>query len=218
MDNNEPIIFIVDDDGLVRTSLKRLIRLEGWRVETFGSAKEFLEGVKLDEPENLVPACLVLDVRLPDLNGLDFQTELAKAGIQIPIIFITGHGDIPMSVRAMKAGAVGFLTKPFSERDLLSSIREAIEQDFIASQKRADVFDLRRRYESLTPREREVFAYVVTGKLNKQIAFDLNVTEKTIKVHRALVMRKMQAESFADLIRMAEKLQLPMPNPLQNNR
>lgn len=212
MDNSEPIIFIVDDDGLVRTSLKRLIRLEGWRVETFGSAREFLQNVKLDDPTHFVPACLVLDVKLPDLNGLDFQSELAKAGIHIPIIFITGHGDIPMSVRAMKAGAVGFLTKPFSERDLLNSIREAIEQDCIALQKRVDVLELRRRYESLTPREREVFAYVVTGKLNKQIAFDLNVTEKTIKVHRALVMRKMKAESFADLIRMAEKLQLPVPN------
>ena len=218
MDNNEPIIFIVDDDGLVRTSLKRLIRLEGWRVETFGSAKEFLEGAKLNDPENFVPACLVLDVRLPDLNGLDFQSELTKAGIQIPIIFITGHGDIPMSVRAMKAGAVGFLTKPFSENDLLNSIREAIEQDTIGIQKRIDLFNLRRRYESLTPREREVFAYVVTGKLNKQIAFDLFVTEKTIKVHRSLVMRKMQAESFADLVRMAEKLQLPLPNSTQNSR
>lgn len=218
MDNNSPIIFIVDDDGLVRTSLKRLIRLEGWRVETFGSAKEFLQGAKLNEPENFAPACLVLDVRLPDLNGLDFQSELTKAGIQIPIIFITGHGDIPMSVRAMKAGAVGFLTKPFSENDLLNSIREAIEQDTIGIQKRIDLFNLRRRYESLTPREREVFAYVVTGKLNKQIAFDLFVTEKTIKVHRSLVMRKMQAESFADLVRMAEKLQLPLPNSTQNSR
>ena len=218
MDNNSPIIFIVDDDGLVRTSLKRLIRLEGWRVETFGSAKEFLQGAKLNEPENFAPACLVLDVRLPDLNGLDFQSELTKAGIQIPIIFITGHGDIPMSVRAMKAGAVGFLTKPFSENDLLNSIREAIELDTIGIQKRIDLFNLRRRYESLTPREREVFAYVVTGKLNKQIAFDLFVTEKTIKVHRSLVMRKMQAESFADLVRMAEKLQLPLPNSTQNSR
>lgn len=218
MDNNEPIIFIVDDDGLVRTSLKRLIRLEGWRVETFGSAKEFLEGAKLNDPENFVPACLVLDVRLPDLNGLDFQSELTKAGIQIPIIFITGHGDIPMSVRAMKAGAVGFLTKPFSESDLLNSIREAIELDTIGIQKRIDLLNLHRRYESLTPREREVFAHVVSGKLNKQIAFDLFVTEKTIKVHRSLVMRKMNAQSFADLVRMAEKLQLPLPNSTQNSR
>lgn len=206
-----PTVFVVDDDNFVRASLKRLIGLQGMGVETFASATEFLRGTQLREAANSAPTCLVLDVRLPDLNGLDFQAELARAGIQIPIIFITGHGDIPMSVRAMKAGAIGFLTKPFSERDLLNSIREAIETDRIARQKRADFFGLYRRYESLTPREREVFAHVVTGKLNKQIAFDLNITEKTIKVHRALVMQKMKADSLADLVRMAEKLQLSLP-------
>lgn len=206
MVDGEPTVFVVDDDNLVRASLKRLIRLAELRVEAFGSAREFLQGAQFDGP-----ACLVLDVRLPDLNGLDFQGELAKAGIHIPIIFITGHGDIPMSVRAMKAGAAGFLTKPFSERDLLTSIQEAIEQDRAARQVRADIASLHRRYQLLTPREREVFAYVVTGRLNKQIAFDLSVTEKTIKVHRALVMQKMQAESLADLVRMAEKLQLQLP-------
>ncbi|HQR32758.1 MAG TPA: response regulator [Blastocatellia bacterium] len=216
MTDNEPIVFVVDDDSLVRASLKRLIGLEGWRVETFASAREFLQEARLVESQNLTPACLVLDVRLPDLNGLDFQGELAKAGIQIPIVFITGHGDIPMSVRAMKAGAVGFLTKPFSENDLLKSIEEALEQDRLACQKRVEMQSLHRRYELLTPREREVFAYVVTGKLNKQIAYDLHVTEKTIKVHRALVMQKMQAESLADLVRMAEKLHLSIPNPTHN--
>ncbi|MFN0110604.1 MAG: response regulator transcription factor [Blastocatellia bacterium] len=218
MTQANPTVFVVDDDNFVRASLKRLIRLEGMGVEAFASATEFLQDARLRESANsapacLAPACLVLDVRLPDLNGLDFQTELARTGIQIPIIFITGHGDIPMSVRAMKAGAIGFLTKPFSEHDLLSSIREAIETDRVARQKRADMFGLYRRYESLTPREREVFGHVVTGKLNKQIAFDLNITEKTIKVHRALVMQKMKADSLADLVRMAEKLQLTLPIP-----
>lgn len=217
MADEKPIVFVIDDDSLVRASLKRLIGLEGWRVETFASAREFLQGARLDESAYLTPACLVLDVRLPDLNGLDFQGELAKAGIQIPIIFITGHGDIPMSVRAMKAGAVGFLTKPFSDSDLLKSIEEAIERDRLACQKRAEMLSLNRRYELLTPREREVFAYVVTGKLNKQIAYDLHVTEKTIKVHRALVMQKMQAESLADLVRMAEKLQLSVPEPTHDS-
>ncbi|MBS1790403.1 MAG: response regulator transcription factor [Acidobacteria bacterium] len=213
----EPIVFIVDDDSLVRTSLKRLVSLEGWRVEAFASAKEFLQGKALDGTADLTPACLILDVQLPDLNGLDFQGELVKAGIRIPIIFITGHGDIPMSVRAMKAGAVGFLTKPFSNGELISSIQEAIEQDRLTIQKRTERLVLERRYELLTPREKEVFAHVVTGKLNKQIAFDLNVTEKTIKVHRALVMQKMQAESLADLVRMAEKLQLAIPDSSQNS-
>lgn len=217
MPDSQPIVFVVDDDSLVRASLKRLIRLEGFRVEAFGSAREFLQRAQLNEPANADPSCLVLDVRLPDLNGLDFQGELVKAGIHFPIIFITGHGDIPMSVRAMKAGAVGFLTKPFSDRDLLNSIEEAIEQDRAACQIRADLASLNRRYELLTPREREVFAHVVSGKLNKQVAFDLSVTEKTIKVHRALVMQKMQAESLADLVRMAEKLHLRLPfYPVRN--
>ncbi|MGH9798958.1 MAG: response regulator transcription factor, partial [Blastocatellia bacterium] len=199
-------------DNLVRVSLQRLIKLEGLNVATFNSAREFLQS---DLPDH--PACLVLDVRLPDLNGLDLQHELAKAGIRIPIVFITGHGDIPMSVRAMKAGAVGFLTKPFRDRELLDSIREAIEKDRAARKVRADLSTLNQRYQSLTVREREVFAYVVTGMLNKQIAFDLNVTEKTIKVHRSLVMQKMQAESLADLVRMAEKLKLPTPGSSLNN-
>lgn len=217
MTDTEPIVFIVDDDNMVRTSLTRLVRLAGWRVGAFASAKEFLQGAALDRSADLTPACLILDVQLPDLNGLDFQAELVNAGIRIPIIFITGHGDIPMSVRAMKAGAVGFLTKPFSDGELLNSIREAIELDRLTIQKRAEMLVLERRYELLTPREKEVFAYVVTGRLNKQIAFDLNVTEKTIKVHRALVMQKMQAESLADLVRMAEKLQLAVPDSAQSS-
>lgn len=217
MADTEPIVFIVDDDNMVRISLTRLVRLAGWRVGAFPSAKEFLQGAVLDRSADLTPACLILDVQLPDLNGLDFQAELVNSGIRIPIIFITGHGDIPMSVRAMKAGAVGFLTKPFSDGDLLNSIREAIELDRLTIQKRAEMLVLERRYELLTPREKEVFAYVVTGRLNKQIAFDLNVTEKTIKVHRALVMQKMQAESLADLVRMAAKLQLAVPDSAQNS-
>lgn len=206
-----PMVFVVDDDHMVRVSLQRLIRSEGFSVATFDSAKEFLQNALPN-----CPACLVLDVKLPDLNGLDLQHELAAADINIPIVFITGHGDIPMSVKAMKAGAVGFLTKPFSEQDLLNSINEAIEKDRAARIARSDLERLRHSYESLTPREREVFAYVVTGMLNKQIAFELNVTEKTIKAHRGLVMHKMHANSLADLVRIAEKLKIQTP-PINPN-
>lgn len=212
MPEANPMVFVVDDDNMVRMSLQRLIRSEGFSVTTFDSAREFLHYTLPD-----CPACLVLDVRLPDLNGLDLQHELATAEIHIPIVFITGHGDIPMSVKAMKAGAVGFLTKPFSEQDLLGAINEAIEKDRSARIARSELNRLRQNYESLTPRERQVFAFVVTGMLNKQIAFELNVTEKTIKAHRALVMQKMHANSLADLVRIAEKLKIQQPTTTLNN-
>jgi len=197
----EPIVFVVDDDRSVRTSTERLVRSAGFVVRTFGSAKEFLDGARLDGP-----ACLVLDVRLPGQSGLDLQRELRSLGIDIPIVFITGHGDIPMSVRAMKAGAVEFLTKPYRKHDLLEAIRAAIERDRLARSERLAVDALRERYEQLTGREREVMALVVAGLLNKQIAGKLDTTERTIKFHRAHLMQKMRAESVADLVRMAAQL------------
>jgi FixJ family two-component response regulator len=201
MTEPEAIVFIVDDDPSVRTSTERLVRSFGLRVQTFASAQEFLDSQRPD-----CPACLVLDVRLPGLSGLDLQTELARAGVQIPIIFITGHGDIPMSVQAMKAGAVEFLTKPFSRRALLNAIGTAIERDRAAHRARREAADLRERYAQLTPREREVMALVVAGILNKQIAGELATTERTIKFHRAHIMEKMQADSLAELVRMANRL------------
>lgn len=212
MPEANPMVFVVDDDNMVRMSLQRLICSEGFSVTTFDSAQDFLQHTLPD-----CPACLVLDVRLPDLNGLDLQHELAAAKIHIPIVFITGHGDIPMSVKAMKAGAVGFLTKPFSEQDLMNAINEAIEKDRTARIAQTELNRLRQNYESLTPREREVFAFVVTGMLNKQVAFELKVTEKTIKAHRALVMQKMHANSLADLVRIAEKLKIQQPTTTLNN-
>jgi FixJ family two-component response regulator len=185
----------------VRTSTERLVRSVGFRVQTFASAKEFLDSTRPDGP-----ACLVLDVRLPGLSGLDLQRELARSGVQIPIIFMTGHGDIPMTVRAMKAGAVEFLTKPFRQRELLDAIGAAIARDRAAHRARLEALDLRRRYEQLTPREREVMALVVAGRLNKQIAGELATAERTIKFHRAHIMQKMEAESLAELVRMAEQL------------
>jgi len=201
MTEAEAIVFIVDDDLSVRRSTDRLIRSAGLKVQTFTSAREFLASPR---PEG--PACLVLDVRMPGLSGMDLQRELTQSGIHIPIIFITGHGDIPMSVRAMKAGAVEFLTKPFRSRSLLDAVRAAIERDRSAHKARSETGELRKRYDQLTPREREVMALVVAGQLNKQAASELSTTERTIKFHRAHIMEKMGAESLADLVRMAERL------------
>jgi len=206
MSEPESIVFVVDDDPSVRSAIKRLIVCVGLQVELFESAQEFLAS-KLPN----VPSCLVLDVRLPGISGLALQRHLAEANVQIPIIFITAHGDVPMTVRALKAGAVEFLTKPFHDQDLLDAIQLALERDRIRHQQEAEIAVLRERFESLTPREREVLPWVVSGLLSKQIADAIGRSEASVKVHRSQLMRKMAADSVAELVRMAEKMEIPIP-------
>jgi FixJ family two-component response regulator len=201
MTERPPTVFILDDDASIRDPLKTLLRSVGLSVEFFGSPLEFLHGMRLE-----TPSCLVLDVRLPGKSGLDLQRELAEKNISIPIIFLTAHGDIPMTVRAMKAGAVAFLTKPFRDQDLLDAVQEALERDRSRRERQAEIAFLRERLESLTPRERQVLPLVVSGLLNKQMAAEIGTTEATIKVHRSQLMRKMGAESLPHLVRMADKI------------
>jgi FixJ family two-component response regulator len=202
--NADAIVFVVDDDPSIREAIESLVKLAGLRVATFGSAQEFLRNERPD-----LPGCVVLDVELPGLSGLDLQRELAAHGIKLPIIFITGYGDIPMSVRAMKAGATEFLTKPFRDQDLLDAIQQALERDRGARQRSNETAELRKRFDALTSREKEVMSLVVAGWLNKQIGFELKISEITVKIHRGRVMNKMGAQSLAELVRMTEKLEIP---------
>lgn len=198
-----PVVFVVDDDVSVRESLELLVRSEGWQPELCSSAEEFLS-----RPRPSVPSCMVLDVGLPDLNGLDLQKRISTDRVDMPVIFITGHGDVPMSVRAMKAGAIEFLTKPFNDDVLLNAIRQAIDRSRIALGHEAEMQVLRDRYASLTPREREVMVFVVSGLLNKQVGWELGISEITVKAHRGSMMQKMKADSLPDLVRMAARLRL----------
>jgi FixJ family two-component response regulator len=204
----QSIVFVVDDDVSLREAIKSLLRSVGLQVEVFGTAADFLKNKFPD-----VAACLVLDIRLPGVSGLDFQAELAKANIHIPIVFITGHGDIPMTVRAMKAGAVEFLTKPFRDQDLLDSVQIALERDRIRRAQDKAVHEVRAHFDALTPREQEVITFVTAGLMNKQIAAELGVSEITVKVHRGSVMKKMGARSLAELVRMADALGIKRAKP-----
>ena len=198
-----PTVFIIDDDRGMRQSIQDLVESVGLRAESFATSEEFLKRKRTNDP-----SCLVLDVRLPQMSGLDFQRQLAETGTQIPIIFVTAHGDVPMSVRALKSGAVEFLTKPFRDQDLLDAIHQALQRDRTAQEQQAEIHDLQGRYHALTRREQEVMTLVVSGMLNKQIASEIGASEATVKIHRGQVMHKMQAGSVVDLVRMADKLKL----------